>query len=94
MKQKGRRKRIVPNEQGRGRFRRSIESVSQTSYGRGPLEIRTTFCKHWVICGMEGNLSPVKKFSVRQICIASGQPSPALIIVYVPLALGSGSAQD
>lgn len=30
--------------------------------GKGPSKVRTTFCKNWAICEMEGNLSPVEKF--------------------------------
>jgi uncharacterized protein YbcI len=30
--------------------------------GKGPSQIKTTFCKNWAISEMEGNLSPVEKF--------------------------------
>jgi uncharacterized protein YbcI len=30
--------------------------------GKGPREVKTTFCKCWAICELIGNLSPVEKF--------------------------------
>lgn len=30
--------------------------------GKGPSQVKTTFCKNWAICELEGNLSPIEKF--------------------------------
>ncbi|MFH5184673.1 DUF2294 domain-containing protein [Paenibacillus sp. TAB 01] len=47
-------------------FSNLVKAFRKRHMGKGPREIRTTFCNHWAICEMEGNLSPVEKF------IASG----------------------
>ncbi|GAA4861917.1 hypothetical protein GCM10023310_46640 [Paenibacillus vulneris] len=47
-------------------FSNLVKAFRKRHMGKGPREIRTTFCKHWAICEMDGNLSPVEKF------IASG----------------------
>lgn len=30
--------------------------------GKGPSQVKTSFCKNWAICELEGNLSPIEKF--------------------------------
>ncbi|RXT06443.1 DUF2294 domain-containing protein [Ammoniphilus sp. CFH 90114] len=43
-------------------FSNLVRSFRKRHMGKGPSQVRTTFCKHWAICEMEGNLSPVEKF--------------------------------
>lgn len=43
-------------------FSNIVRSFRKKHMGKGPSKITTTFCKNWVICEMEGNLSPVEKF--------------------------------
>ncbi len=43
-------------------FSNIVKAFRKHHMGKGPSHIRTTFCKHWAICEMEGNLSPVEKF--------------------------------
>lgn len=43
-------------------FSNLVRSFRKHHMGKGPSYIRTTFCKNWAICEMEGNLSPVEKF--------------------------------
>jgi uncharacterized protein YbcI len=43
-------------------FSNLVKAFRKRHMGKGPREIRTTFCKNWAICEMEGNLSPVEKF--------------------------------
>lgn len=43
-------------------FGNLVKAFRKRHMGKGPREIRTTFCKHWAICEMSGNLSPVEKF--------------------------------
>lgn len=43
-------------------FSNLVRSFRKRHMGKGPGKIRTTFCKSWAICEMEGNLSPVEKF--------------------------------
>lgn len=43
-------------------FSNLVKAFRKRHMGKGPREIRTTFCKCWAICEMEGNLSPVEKF--------------------------------
>ncbi|WP_025847785.1 DUF2294 domain-containing protein [Paenibacillus ehimensis] len=43
-------------------FGNLVKAFRKRHMGKGPREIRTTFCNYWAICEMEGNLSPVEKF--------------------------------
>lgn len=43
-------------------FSNLVRAFRKRHMGKGPSQIRTTFCKNWAICEMEGNLSPVEKF--------------------------------
>lgn len=43
-------------------FSNLVKAFRKRHMGKGPSQIRTTFCKCWAICEMEGNLSPVEKF--------------------------------
>lgn len=43
-------------------FSNLVKAFRKKNMGKGPSKITTTFCKHWAICEMEGNLSPVEKF--------------------------------
>ncbi|KML34120.1 DUF2294 domain-containing protein [Cytobacillus firmus] len=43
-------------------FSNLVRSFRKKHMGKGPSKVRTTFCKNWAICEMEGNLSPVEKF--------------------------------
>lgn len=43
-------------------FSNLVKAFRKRHIGKGPREIRTTFCKNWAICEMEGHLSPVEKF--------------------------------
>ncbi|CAM3655611.1 DUF2294 domain-containing protein [Cytobacillus oceanisediminis] len=43
-------------------FSNLVRSFRKKHMGKGPSQVRTTFCKNWAICEMEGNLSPVEKF--------------------------------
>ncbi|WP_309122335.1 DUF2294 domain-containing protein [Paenibacillus sp.] len=43
-------------------FSNLVRAFRKRHMGKGPGHIRTTFCKQWAICEMEGNLSPVEKF--------------------------------
>lgn len=43
-------------------FSNLVKSFRKRHMGKGPEKIVTTFCRHWAICEMEGNLSPVEKF--------------------------------
>lgn len=43
-------------------FSNLVRSFRKRHMGKGPSQIRTTFCKNWAISEMEGNLSPVEKF--------------------------------
>ncbi|TVY08592.1 DUF2294 domain-containing protein [Paenibacillus cremeus] len=45
-------------------FSNLVKAFRKRHMGKGPSVIRTTFCKHWAICEMEGNLSPVERFIV------------------------------
>ena len=43
-------------------FSNLVKAFRKRHMGKGPREVKSTFCKHWVICEMSGNLSPVEKF--------------------------------
>ncbi|ANE48479.1 hypothetical protein SY83_21800 [Paenibacillus swuensis] len=43
-------------------FSNLVKAFRKRHMGKGPREVSTTFCKHWAICEMSGNLSPVEKF--------------------------------
>lgn len=43
-------------------FSNLVRSFRKRHMGKGPRQIKTTFCKNWAITEMEGNLSPVEKF--------------------------------
>jgi len=43
-------------------FSNIVKAFRKRHMGKGPREIRTTFCKNWAICEISGNLSPVEKF--------------------------------
>jgi uncharacterized protein YbcI len=43
-------------------FSNLVKAFRKKHMGKGPREVRTTFCKCWAICEMSGNLSPVEKF--------------------------------
>jgi uncharacterized protein YbcI len=43
-------------------FSNLVRAFRKRHMGKGPSQVRTTFCKNWAICEMEGNLSPVEKF--------------------------------
>ncbi|WP_373231469.1 DUF2294 domain-containing protein [Cohnella sp.] len=43
-------------------FSNLVRAFRKRHMGKGPSHIRTTFCKNWAICEMQGNLSPVEKF--------------------------------
>lgn len=43
-------------------FSNLVRSFRKKHMGKGPSQVKTTFCKNWAICEMEGNLSPVEKF--------------------------------
>lgn len=47
-------------------FSNLVRSYRKRHMGKGPSHIRTTFCKNWAICELEGNLSPVEKFIASQ----------------------------
>ncbi|UJF33532.1 DUF2294 domain-containing protein [Paenibacillus hexagrammi] len=46
-------------------FSNLVKAYRKRHMGKGPERVTTTFCKHWAICEMEGNLSPVEKFIAR-----------------------------
>lgn len=43
-------------------FSNLVKAFRKRNMGKGPRQVKTTFCKSWAICEMEGNLSPVEKF--------------------------------
>lgn len=43
-------------------FSNLVKAFRKRHMGKGPREVKTTFCKGWAICEMIGNLSPVEKF--------------------------------
>ncbi|GHH99220.1 DUF2294 domain-containing protein [Neobacillus kokaensis] len=43
-------------------FSNIVRAFRKRHMGKGPSQVRTTFCKNWAICEMEGNLSPIEKF--------------------------------
>ncbi len=43
-------------------FSNYVRSYRKRHMGKGPSQVRTTFCKNWAICELEGNLSPIEKF--------------------------------
>ncbi|MFC3342977.1 DUF2294 domain-containing protein [Paenibacillus abyssi] len=43
-------------------FSNLVKAYRKRHMGKGPREVRTTFCNNWAICEMQGNLSPVEKF--------------------------------
>ena len=43
-------------------FSNLVRSFRKRHMGKGPSQIKTTFCKNWAISEMEGNLSPIEKF--------------------------------
>jgi uncharacterized protein YbcI len=43
-------------------FSNLVRAFRKRHMGKGPEKIKTTFCKNWAICEMQGNLSPVEKF--------------------------------
>ncbi|QGQ98136.1 DUF2294 domain-containing protein [Paenibacillus psychroresistens] len=43
-------------------FSNLVKAFRKRHMGKGPREVKTTFCKCWAICEMSGNLSPVEKF--------------------------------
>ncbi|MDC3423198.1 DUF2294 domain-containing protein [Aquibacillus sp. 3ASR75-11] len=43
-------------------FSNLVRAFRKKHMGKGPSSVRTTFCKNWAICEMEGNLSPVEQF--------------------------------
>ena len=43
-------------------FSNLVKAFRKRHMGKGPREVKTTFCKCWAICEMSGNLSSVEKF--------------------------------
>jgi uncharacterized protein YbcI len=43
-------------------FSNIVRAYRKRHMGKGPSQVRTTFCKCWAICELEGNLSPIEKF--------------------------------
>ncbi|MBV7507942.1 DUF2294 domain-containing protein [Bacillus sp. sid0103] len=43
-------------------FSNIVRAYRKRHMGKGPGQVRTTFCKNWAICELEGNLSPIEKF--------------------------------
>jgi uncharacterized protein YbcI len=43
-------------------FSNIVRAFRKRFMGKGPSQVRTTFCKNWAICELEGNLSPIEKF--------------------------------
>ncbi|HLO12951.1 MAG TPA: DUF2294 domain-containing protein [Pseudoneobacillus sp.] len=43
-------------------FSNIVRAYRKRFMGKGPSQVRTTFCKNWAICEFEGNLSPIEKF--------------------------------
>lgn len=43
-------------------FSNVVRAFRKRHMGKGPSQVRTTFCKNWAICELEGNLSPIEKF--------------------------------
>lgn len=43
-------------------FSNIVRAYRKRHMGKGPSQVRTTFCKNWAICELEGNLSPIEKF--------------------------------
>jgi uncharacterized protein YbcI len=43
-------------------FSNIVRAFRKRHMGKGPSQVRTTFCKNWAICELEGNLSPIEKF--------------------------------
>lgn len=43
-------------------FSNIVRSYRKKHMGKGPRVVKTTFCKNWAICELEGNLSPIEKF--------------------------------
>jgi uncharacterized protein YbcI len=46
-------------------FSNLVKAYRKRHMGKGPEKVKTTFCKQWAICEMEGNLSPVEKFIAK-----------------------------
>lgn len=43
-------------------FSNIVRAYRKRHMGKGPSQVKTTFCKNWAICELEGNLSPIEKF--------------------------------
>lgn len=43
-------------------FSNLVRAFRKRHMGKGPGQVKTTFCRNWAICELEGNLSPVEKF--------------------------------
>jgi uncharacterized protein YbcI len=43
-------------------FSNIVRAYRKRFMGKGPSQVRVTFCKNWAICEFEGNLSPIEKF--------------------------------
>jgi uncharacterized protein YbcI len=43
-------------------FSNIVRAYRKRHMGKGPSQVRTTFCKCWAISELEGNLSPIEKF--------------------------------
>ncbi|MBD0382038.1 DUF2294 domain-containing protein [Paenibacillus sedimenti] len=46
-------------------FSNLVKAYRKRHMGKGPERVTTTFSRHWAICEMEGNLSPVEKFIAK-----------------------------
>ncbi|RAL26097.1 DUF2294 domain-containing protein [Thermoflavimicrobium daqui] len=47
-------------------FSNLVKAFRKKSMGKGPVKVTTTFCKHWAICELVGNLTPVEKFIAQE----------------------------
>jgi uncharacterized protein YbcI len=43
-------------------FSNIVRAYRKRFMGKGPSQVKATFCKNWAICELEGNLSPIEKF--------------------------------
>jgi len=43
-------------------FSNIVRSFRKAHTGKGPSQVRTSFCRNWAICELKGNLSPIEKF--------------------------------
>jgi uncharacterized protein YbcI len=55
----------MPVNKHEAEFSNLVRAYRKRHMGKGPERVRTTFCKMWAICEMEGNLSPVEKFIAK-----------------------------